>query len=76
MRNPAEVDDYLRLFWTRKVHSEIYTLTMDAFSFGVEQAQGMEHSIIWEDLYTVCFFFMRNKVNANHTYLYLTEIND
>ena len=26
-------------------------------------------------LNTVCFFFIRNKVNANFTYLYLIEIN-
>ena len=40
MRNPSEVEDFLRLFWTRKVHPEIYTLTLDAFNFRVEQEKG------------------------------------
>ena len=40
MRLPSEVEDYLRLFWTRKVHPEVYTLTMDAFNFRLEQEKG------------------------------------
>ena len=40
MRLPSEVEDYLRLFWTRKVHPEVYTLTMDALNFKLEQEKG------------------------------------
>ena len=53
------------------MHSVLYTVYV--------QSVCMYHNI---DLYILCwsiysvFFFMRPKVNANFTYLYLIEIND
>lgn len=34
MRSPSEIGpDFVRSFWTRKVHPELYTLEMEVFSF-------------------------------------------
>ena len=41
MRSPGEIGpDFLRSFWTRKIHPELYTLEMEGFEMRIDQAGG------------------------------------
>ena len=41
MRSPSEIGpDFLRTFWTRKIHPELYLLEMEGFGLHIQQAGG------------------------------------
>ena len=41
MRSPSEIGpDFLRTFWTRKIHPELYLLEMEGFGLNIQQAGG------------------------------------
>ena len=41
MRNPNDIGpEFLRSYWTRKVHPELYTIQLEGLRLGVEQLGG------------------------------------
>jgi hypothetical protein len=41
LRNPSDIGpDFLRSYWTRKVHPELYNIQMEGFSLKIEQQGG------------------------------------